>query len=90
MEAYHAGIIRTSLYNMGLQTSADAISNARGSLGGGKDQGISGPNLIPADGNGIAFGRTPGEVLDIVYLKKGASAGGFFPAGANGDLKTGG
>ncbi|BDX32792.1 hypothetical protein TUM20985_33390 [Mycobacterium antarcticum] len=90
VEAYHAGIIRTSLYNMGLQTSADAISNARGSLGGGKDQGISGPNLIPADGNGIAFGRTPGEVLDIVYLKKGASAGGFFPAGANGDLKTGG
>ncbi|WP_235916613.1 ferritin-like domain-containing protein [Antrihabitans cavernicola] len=90
VEAYHAALIRTSLYNMGLQQPAQAISDARDSLDGSddKDQGISingAANIVPSDNNGIAFGRTPLQVLNIVYLTPSpARSGGFFPAGANG------
>jgi hypothetical protein len=100
-EAYHAGLIRTVLYAKGIQTPTlqDAtvkISDARDSLDGpeDKDQGvIRGPNrmanLVPTDGNGIAFSRTAGEVLNIVYLNPGdVKKGGFFPAGVNGVVNT--
>ena len=99
-EAYHAGLIRTSLYRKGiatptLRTNADKISDARDSLDGPTDldQGISGTgtvsNLSPADANGIAFSRTPGQVLNIVYLNSAAVVGGgFFPSGLNGNVKT--
>ncbi|HUD94852.1 ferritin-like domain-containing protein [Sphingobium sp.] len=99
-EAYHAGLIRTVLYRKGLdapslRTSADKISDARDSLDGSSDldQGISTvdnkSNIVPADGNGIAYSRSTGQVLNIVYLDKTAkSAGGFFPSGLNGNIKT--
>jgi hypothetical protein len=46
-------------------------------------------NVVPADGNGLAFGRTPGQVLNIVYLTpKVANSGGFYPDGVNGQLHT--
>ena len=99
-EAYHAGLIRTVLSAKGvatpsLLTSADAISNARDSLDGPSDldQGISptgtgnaaATNIFPSDPNGIAFSRTPGQGLNIVFLKPGVNtSGGFFPAGLNG------
>ena len=97
-EAYHAGLVRTVLYSKGLatpslRTSADAISNARDSLDNNvdDDQGISPTNdvanIVPLDANGIAYSRTPGDVLNIVYLNSGAvSKGGFFPSGVNGTL----
>ncbi len=97
-EAYHAGLVRTVLYSKGiatpsLRTSADAISDARDSLDASTDvdQGISGTadtsNIVPLDNNGIAYSRTPGDVLNIVYLSKDAvSKGGFFPSGVNGNL----
>ena len=113
VEAYHAAIVRTTLYGKGiatpsLRTSADAISNARDSLDGSTDldQGISPvtqtpinlsttqaavttSNIVPLDANGVAFSRSTSQVLNIVYLNKGAaSAGGFFPAGMNGNVKT--
>lgn len=101
VEAYHAGLIRTVLYSKGLttpslRTGADAISNARDSLDGSTDldQGISGDanasNIVPTDANGVAFSRTPGQVLNIVFLNPAASttAGGFFPAGVNGTLRS--
>jgi hypothetical protein len=99
-EAYHAGLLRTALYSKGLQTpslrtSADKISDARDSLDGSTDldQGISGDattsNIVPTDGNGIAFSRTTGQVLNIVYLSKASLAsGGFFPNGVNGNIRT--
>jgi len=99
-EAYHAGLLRTALYSKGLQTpslrtSADKISDARDSLDGSidDDQGITGDattsNIVPADSNGIAYSRTTGQVLNIVYLSKSSlAAGGFFPAGVNGNIRT--
>jgi len=95
--AYHAGLIRTTLYGMGIpaQNDANAISKARGSLDGvgTDDQGISvnsTSNIVPSDNNGIAFGRTPGHVLNIVYLNPGTVTSGGFPNGVNGTLNQSG
>jgi hypothetical protein len=100
VEAYHAANIRTTLFRKGIQTPAlisatEAISNARDSLDGpsDKDQGVAprnnASNIAPLDENGLAFSRTPGEVLNIVYLTAVArSQGGFFPAGVNGTIRT--
>jgi hypothetical protein len=96
VEAYHAANIRTVLHGRGLSQAADAISTARDSLDGptDDDQGITQygvANIVPADANGLAFGRTPGRVLNIVYLTpKVANSGGFYPRGVNGQLHTSG
>jgi hypothetical protein len=47
-------------------------------------------NFVPSDERGIAFTRTPQQVLQIVYLtpETGVSSGGFFPNGVNGDLAS--
>jgi hypothetical protein len=94
VEAYHAGIIRNNLYGKGLDGAVHDISNARDSLDGkaDTDQGIIGhggeANLVPTDKNSIVFSRTPGQVLNIVYLTpKVATKGGFFPAGVNGEVR---
>lgn len=100
-EAYHAGLVRTVLYSKGLampslRTSTVAISDARDSLDGASDvdQGVVGAtpdvsNIVPLDENGIAFSRTPGDVLNIVFLTKDSvTQGGFFPAGVNGTLNV--
>jgi len=97
-EAYHAALIRTTLYSMGVeaQGAAGKISDARDSLDGptDDDQGIAvsgASNIVPLDSNGLAFGRTPGQVLNVVYLNPGTvSKGGFFPNGVNGTLNSSG
>ena len=94
VEAYHAANIRTTLYGKGLAADANAISAARDSLDGPSDddQGVTlngRANIVPTDSNGLAFGRTPGQVLNIVYLTpKVANSGGFYPHGVNGQLHT--
>lgn len=100
VEAYHSGLLRTLLYRRGvatpaLRTNTQLISDARDSLDGPTDldQGIVGnattSNIVPTDTNGIVFGRTPGQVLNIAYLNKAAvTTGGFFPAGINGNVKS--
>jgi len=101
VEPYHAGIIRTSHYSEGIQTPAvyedvQKISDARDSLDGPSDddQGIGTAavsGLVPTDANAIVYGRTPGQVLNVVYLNPNAvRSGGFFPAGVNGLLNTSG
>ena len=45
---------------------------------------LQGENLIPAGPQGLAFSRTPTEVLAIVYLGNASQPGGFFPNGVNG------
>lgn len=80
--------------------AAGMISDARDSLDGTTtdlDQGIAAvtangvttANIVPADANGIAYSRSTGQVLNIVYLNaKQVSMGGFFPAGVNGTIKS--
>jgi hypothetical protein len=59
-----------------------------------KDQGIApdrdnASNIAPLDANGLAYSRTAGEVLNIVYLTGWrVTQGGFFPAGVNGTIRT--
>jgi hypothetical protein len=99
-EAYHAGLIRTVLYAKGIATPAlvdatEKISNARDSLDNpiDDDQGVRGTNgasnIVPTDADGIAYSRSAGDVLNIVYLNAGAvPKGGFFPNGVNGTINT--
>jgi len=102
VEAYHAGLIRLLLHerkdtrvtpSLTVEDVVQAISDLRGSVGGGKDEGITKmgrANLVLADGDAVAFGRTTNEVLKIVYLTGNAnvSMGGFFPMGLNGPIWT--
>ena len=80
------------------------ISDARDSLDGTTDldQGIqygsdsgwkpkNDSNLVPTDKSGIVYGRTTGQVLNIVYLNpKSVTKGGFYPDGVNGAVNTSG
>ncbi|MBX9459539.1 MAG: ferritin-like domain-containing protein [Rhizobium sp.] len=88
VEAYHAGEIRTLLASKGFFAQANAISDARDSLDGGTDldQGIRknrNVNIVPTDANGLAFSRTPEQVLQVVYLGDAPSNASFFPDGVN-------
>ena len=74
------------------------LSNLRGKAGNGKDQGIVVPpadgrnasypfaNLVPQDGSGKAFQRTPDEVLAIVYGGNATQPGAFYPKGMTGNI----
>ncbi|MFB2553945.1 ferritin-like domain-containing protein [Ciceribacter sp. sgz301302] len=91
VEAYHAGEIRSLLASRGLFDQANAISDARDSLDGESDldQGIrmdKSVNIVPTDSNGLAFSRSPQQVLNIVYLGDSASAASFFPRKLNGGI----
>ena len=108
VEAYHAAIVRTTLDQFAVATpsirgNTEAISNVRDAVDGASDddQGIAQiantvgtvSNIAPTDSNGLAYERTTGQVLNVVYLnspptKTGATSGGFFPAGMNGNIKT--
>jgi len=97
VEAYHMGMARSQLFEMGEPAwkAANAISNARDKVDGpeDKDQGIEvngKANFVPSTPDAIAFRRTPKEVLRIVYLtdKDGVTSGGFYPKGMNGALKS--
>ena len=104
VEAYHAAIVRTTLYAKGIATpslidATEAISNARDSLDGPTDldQGVrptgtgtaTVSNIAPLDANGLAYSRSAAQVLNIVYLNQAAAtAGGFFPNGVNGNIRA--
>ena len=97
VEAYHAGIIRTTLFaaNSGSAPTAAAttaqISALRAQLSGAADdQGIilnGNANLVVTDANSIAFSRTTRQVLNIVYGAQNAASGLFFPNGLNGAIR---
>lgn len=93
VEAYHAGAIRTLIAQAGGApvSIAQKVSDLRDAVDGASDddQGVTlggQVNVVPTDNNGLAFSRSPRQVLNIVYLG-GESSGGFFPAGLNGDLR---
>jgi hypothetical protein len=92
VEGYHAGSIRTILYSMGEFRGPRAISNLRDAADGPGDrdqpvrlQGTA--NIVPTDQNGIAFSRTPNQVLRIVYLGGEEANFGFFPDRINGVIR---
>jgi hypothetical protein len=92
VEAYHSGGVRTQLLNRGFISQTQAISAARDSLDGPTDldqglQEVDPANVVPSDGNGIAFSRTPQQVRNIVYLNASGTPGGFFPNGLNGPIQ---
>lgn len=92
VESYQAGAIRTFLASRGFFAQAGAISAARANLDGvgNDDQGIgtsSSYNITPTDVNGLAFARTPQEVLRIAYLNPQGTPTGFFPMGVNGTIR---
>ena len=101
VEAYHAGIIRSTLYALGIAipsvyATAQAISDLRDAVDGPTDldKGIgnaSKSNLVPTDDNGLAFSRSAAQVLNITYLNAApVRSGGFFPAGVNGEINMSG
>jgi hypothetical protein len=95
VEAYHAATIRSALYQRGDARATVKLSDARDSLDGASDddQGVidthGNANIVPTDASGIAYSRSPGQVLNIVYLTpQAATSGGFFPQGVNGEVNT--
>lgn len=99
-EAYHAGIVRASLFNEGLVDDSvfDVVHNispVRNAVSGpaedDRDLGTKdAANLAPTDEYGRAFGRSAAEILNIVYLDaQGGTSGGFYPDGLNGDIVHG-
>ena len=93
VEAYHAGVIRTFVHQLGATAIgiAQKISDLRDAVDGAddRDQGVvvnGKANLVPTDANGIAYSRNTRQVLNIVYLAENAASGGFFPAGLNGEI----
>jgi len=92
VEAYHASNIRTTLFARGFAGPAQQISDLRDILDGAGDldQGITAngvSNIVPTDANGLAFSRTTGQVLNIVYGNTTATPGLFFPNGLNGSIR---
>jgi hypothetical protein len=97
VEAYHAAEVRTVLSSLAttnpmISAAVQAISDLRDMVDGPSDldQGIQNgdvPNIVPTDANGIAFSRTPQQVLNIVYLNGNTAPGGFFPLGLNGTIR---
>lgn len=99
-EAYHAGIVRATLFSEGLADDSvfDAvrrISGVRNAVSGpvDDDQDLGSKevaNLVPTDEYGRVFGRTAAQILNIVYLDGEAEAsGGFYPDGLNGSIVRG-
>jgi len=92
VEAYHAANIRSVLFSRGLFGQTNDISDLRDRLDGSddRDQDIGGndrANIAPTDNNGLAFSRTPRQVLNIVYFGVDRGAGGFFPDSFNGNIR---
>ncbi len=90
-EAYHAGVIRTTLFGYhdgSVDDTVQKISDLRDALDNptDDDQGIilnGKANLVPTDGNSLVYARTAREVQNIVYFAQNAPQGGFFPNGIN-------
>ena len=92
VEAYQSATLKLLTYQAGAQAIANynAAVVVKNRLGGGfGDQPVlqnGAINLVPTDGNSIAFGRTPAQVLGIVYEGGAANNFGYFPQRVNGRI----
>ena len=91
---------KVSPYEISVAEFTTRISQLRNRLGhaGQKDEGLIVPlswgaegkvqgNVLAGDEFSVAFGRTPEEILRIVYGSGNESVpGGFYPKGANGRI----
>lgn len=93
IEAYHAGVIRTSLnnklsqkvvpYGVPVANITDAIATALESLIAHKQNLSITAGLIPSDKSALAYSASARSVQNVVYLSVNATQGGFFPKGMN-------
>ncbi len=91
VEAYHAGMIRSRLGEIGGGNATNAISALRQQLGGVQDNGVNyngNPNnFANVDSQAQTLRRNTSQVLSIVY-GGGTTGGLFFPNGMNGAITT--
>ena len=93
VEAYQSGILKVLTYQAGSQAIANynaavAVKNQLGGVIADQPIIMNGvANLVPTDGNSISFGRTPAQVLGVVYEGGSANNYGFFPNRVNGTIK---
>ncbi|MBB6143262.1 hypothetical protein HNQ77_001206 [Silvibacterium bohemicum] len=97
VEAYHAGSIRTRIYQAGAaaQTASQAIAATRAKLDGTNTDDIGvgtsssgAATIVDNDANAMTFPRTTTQVLSIVYGGGAAGVGGaFYPQAMNGTIK---
>ena len=102
VEAYHAGIVRTTLFSMAqtnqqIANITSAISQTRSALANQgnpnvDDYGIGStqsPHIVVGNSGAVAFARNTTQVLNIVYGNTGRiGVGGlFFPNGMNGVVR---
>ena len=91
-EGYHGGAIRGFLSDIGGGDATNAISHLRAKLSGVDDNGTAADgnafNITNVDSNGLAYRRTPSQVLSILYGNNasGTASGLFFPSGVNGAI----
>ena len=93
-KSYHAGLLRTLLYRRGLTAPAlraatEAIAKLRDGFDGRAvtDRGVAlngdRTSVVAVDSDGAVYGRTLGQVLNLMYTNSGAvKSGGFYPGGA--------
>ncbi len=98
VEAYHAGVIRSLLYQQGgairkivgdISNVRQSLDNSKGEARPDKDEPIrrgGAANLVPTDFHSVAYSRTTRQVLNIVYGGVDAKNGLFFPKGLNGAI----
>ncbi|MED6211507.1 hypothetical protein PIB30_074389 [Stylosanthes scabra] len=97
---YDSGHLQVHPYEVTVATFTDRISSLRNKLGneGLRDDGLGVPrlggtvgrtfgNVLAGDRDSLAYGRTPQEILRIVYGGGDEHVpGGFFPWGAHGRI----
>ena len=91
VEAYHAGSIRTLLYELGqaqatAKISALRASGARCSRRSRRQGPTAWSTFFRSIAMPLAFSRTTTQVLNIVYLGGASGNYGFFPPGMNGTI----
>ncbi|KAK7329594.1 hypothetical protein VNO77_23764 [Canavalia gladiata] len=99
---YESRTLPVQPYGVSVGEFTNRISKLRNKLGnaGLKDEGLVVPkvqgaegkvigNILAGDKNSLAYGRTPEEILRIVYASGDERVpGGFFPKGASGRIAT--